>query len=80
MLPFKLTLCKPCSVLQIYEVAIIYLRLNVRTSLHFDSYDSPTKIWVSRLRGLPRFIPDVSIKLRLCGTFTGFLHGTCFRS
>lgn len=35
MLPFKLTLCKPCSVLQIYEVAIIYLRFTF--VLHFIS-------------------------------------------
>ena len=73
MLPFKLTLCKPCSVLQIYEVAIIYLRLNVRTSLHFDSYDSPTKIWVLAcgvyLVSFPMF-PSSSVSVALLQVFS----------
>ncbi len=55
--------------------AAIYLsvsQISKSISLSFIDFKFPYRIWVSRLRGLPRSTPTVSRRSRLCGTFTAF--------
>ena len=53
----------------------IYLQLMLSSlQIHFSDPNSPTKIWVSRLRGLPTFHSLDFSKARHCGTFIGVNH------